>query len=155
MMEGLQIGLNLGAVKPLAAVSRLAQSVQQRFKKSSILPAPSVPSLATPPFSPPAAPAPRLFERVGSYAADVRNTLAEKLRQGSVDFAAARQAEGRRREVESTQQVVNIHFNPTVNASSGNVQQMADLLQQVKNDLYRELPGLLQRVEDDRLRRAY
>ena len=150
MMQGLQIGLNLGASMPLSAVSRLAQSVQQRFKKSSVLSAPSVPPLATPSFTPPA-PAPRLFERLGDYAADVRNDLADKLRSGSSEFATARQDEGRRRDATAPQQAVNIHFNPTIHAPGGDVQQIQTALQMS----LREFEELYRRMMDNHARRAY
>ncbi|UOO82765.1 phage tail tape measure protein [Uruburuella testudinis] len=153
MMEGLQIGLDAGTARPLAAISRVAQSVQRRFTQSSVLPAPDVPPLATPSFTPPALlPAPKLdlWERLGGYAAALRDTLAKRMQDASADFAAARQAEAGQQQA-ARQQAVIIHFNPTIHAPGGDPAQIQTALQMG----LREFETLFHRMMADRERRAY
>lgn len=112
MMEGLQIGLDTGTVKPLAAIGRAAQSVQRRFT-----------------------------DRAGN----LRSNLAARMQAASADFAAARQTEA------AQQQIVTIHFNPTINASGGDPAQIQTALQMG----LREFEMLFDRMTADRERRAY
>lgn len=111
MMEGLQIGINQAAPRPLAAIGSVSRGLQQRFS-------------------------------------DNTSSLAASMAANSAELSAARQGS-------AAAGGITINFNPTINANAGDIGQIAALLRDAKDELRRELPGLLKLIHADELRRAY
>ena len=111
MMQGLQMGIDGGASRPLNAIGSVASDLQQRFS-------------------------------------DNTSSLAASMAANSAELSAARQGS-------TTAGGITINFNPTINADAGDIGQIAALLRDAKDELRRELPGLLKLIHADELRRAY
>lgn len=111
MMQGLQMGIDGGASRPLNAIGSVASDLQQRFS-------------------------------------DNTSSLAASMAANSAELSAARQGS-------AAAGGITINFNPTINANAGDIGQIAALLRDAKDELRRELPGLLKLIHADELRRAY
>lgn len=111
MMEGLQIGINQAAPRPLAAIGSVSRDLQQRFSNTG-------------------------------------SALSAEMAANSAELSAARQGS-------AAAGGITINFNPTINAGAGDIGQIAALLRDAKDELRRELPGLLKLIQADELRRAY
>ena len=111
MMQGLQMGIDGGASRPLNAIGSVASDLQQRFS-------------------------------------DNTSSLAASMAANSAELSAARQDS-------AAVGGITINFNPTINANAGDIGQIAALLRDAKDELRRELPGLLKLIHADELRRAY
>ena len=111
MMQGLQMGIDGGASRPLNAIGSVVSDLQQRFS-------------------------------------DNTSSLAASMAANSTELSAARQGS-------AAAGGITINFNPTINANAGDIGQIAALLRDAKDELRRELPGLLKLIHADELRRAY